>query len=78
MHYACRTRANTWVVSQRAELAALACETAAQELEKASVEMDKAAEVIPCHHVGLCKHLAKLSNLGGWITWGLLVNWVTK
>ncbi len=30
---------------QRAERAALACESAAQELEKASVEMDKAAEV---------------------------------
>ncbi|CAL8460708.1 g239 [Coccomyxa elongata] len=33
-------------VLQRAERAALACESAAQELEKASVEMDKAAEVI--------------------------------
>ncbi|BDA41934.1 hypothetical protein COCOBI_02-7320 [Coccomyxa sp. Obi] len=31
---------------QRAERAALACESAAQELEKASLEMDKAAEVI--------------------------------
>lgn len=33
------------MVLQRAERAALACESAAQELEKASVEMDKAAEV---------------------------------
>jgi hypothetical protein len=30
---------------QRTERAALACESAAQEMEKASIELDKAAEV---------------------------------